>query len=142
MPSPPALPLSRLLGCAADALQAVRAGESLNAALARTPPPARPGTQALAFHALRHLGSAQAVRRGLVRKAPPPATDALLLVALALLAHEGAGYAEHTLVDQAVHAGRQRRLGSAGFVNAVLRRFVRERAAVLAAAGRDPVSVY
>ena len=40
------LPLAQLLGHAADAVQAVRAGESLTSALARTPAAARPGTQA------------------------------------------------------------------------------------------------
>ena len=82
---PAALPLARLLGHAADALQAVRGGESLTAALARTPAEARPGVQALAFHALRKLGGALAVRALLVPKTPPPAVDALLLTALALL---------------------------------------------------------
>ena len=50
------LPLATLLNHTADAVQAVRAGQSLNAALARCPGPARPGTQALSFHALRWLG--------------------------------------------------------------------------------------
>jgi 16S rRNA (cytosine967-C5)-methyltransferase len=59
---PASLPLARLLGHAADTLQAVRAGASLTAALVRTPDAARPGTQALAFHALRWLGGAIAVR--------------------------------------------------------------------------------
>ena len=65
-----ALPLARLLGHAADAVAAVRAGRSLNDALARCPPTARPGTQALAFHALRWLGAAEVVR------APARAEDA------------------------------------------------------------------
>ena len=131
------LPLARLLGHAADALQAVRAGRSLDVALAACPPDARPGTQALAFHVLRWLGSAQAVRKQLAPKTPPPAIDALLTCALALLWPPGTPpYADHTLVDQTVRAARTRgakgRDGSA-FVNAVLRRFVRERDALVAA---------
>ena len=48
-------------------------------------------------------------------------------------------YAEHTLVDQAVAAARAaRRRRGAGFVNAVLRRFVREREALVAAVARRP----
>ena len=142
--SPPAvasLPLARLLNHTADAVQAVRAGQSLNVALANCPAAARPGTQALSFHALRWLGAAQALRTQLAPKAPPPAVDALLLTALALLwPQAGAPYADHTLVDQAVDAARQRARPSAAFVNAVLRRFLRERDALVATALRDPVA--
>jgi len=135
--APAALPLAQLLTHAAAAVQAVRAGQSLTEALERCPAPARPGAQALSFHALRWLGGAQAVRAKLVPKAPPPAVDALLLTALALLwPGSGTPYAEHTLVDQAVVAAKQR----GGFVNAVLRRFLREREALLAALQDDPVA--
>ena len=144
-PAPPAsahaLPLAELLNHTADALQAVRAGQSLNVALANCPDSARPGTQALSFHALRWLGAAQALRTLLAAKSPPPKVDALLLAALALLwPQAGALYAEHTLVDQAVEAARQRTKQSAAFVNAVLRRFLREREALVAAALRDPLA--
>ena len=140
---PPSLPLARLLNHAADAVQAVRAGRSLNAALAACPAAARPGAQALSFHALRWLGAAQALRAQLAPKAPAPAVDALLLTALALLwpAAESR-HTEHTLVDQAVDAARLRAKPSAAFVNAVLRRFLRERDALVEAALRDPVARY
>ena len=145
------MPLAQLLNHTADAVQAVRAGQSLNVALTHCPAAARPGTQALSFHALRWLGSAQALRTLLAPKAPPPAVDALLLTALALLwppasasAHGSEParlpYAEHTLVDQAVDAARQRAKASAAFVNAVLRRFLRERDALVADALRDPLA--
>jgi 16S rRNA (cytosine967-C5)-methyltransferase len=147
------LPLARLLAHAADAVQAVRAGQSLNDALARCPAEARPGTQALSFHVLRWLGSALAARHLLATKPPPPAVDALVLSALALLwrspaairdgtGDENPGYAEHTVVDQAVTAARKRHAPSASFVNAVLRRFLRERQAIVEAAERDPVAVH
>ncbi len=136
----PSLPLARLLGHTADAVQAVRSGQSLNDALARCPADARPGTQALSFHALRWLGSAQAARALLAPKAPPLAVDALLLAAIALLwPADTPAYTDHTLVDQAVTAARLRSKASAPFVNAVLRRFLRERTAIVAAAQRDPV---
>ncbi|MBS0447796.1 MAG: 16S rRNA (cytosine(967)-C(5))-methyltransferase RsmB [Proteobacteria bacterium] len=135
------MPLARLIDHAADAVAAVRAGASLNDALARCPELARPGTQALSFHALRWLGTAEAVRRRLAPKAPAPALDALLLTALALLWPEDAPpYAAHTLVDQAVAAARRRAPRSAGFVNAVLRRCLRERAALAEALAPDPVA--
>jgi 16S rRNA (cytosine967-C5)-methyltransferase len=136
-----ALPLARLLGHTADAVQAVRAGRSLNEALARCPAEARPGTQALSFHVLRWLGSAQAVRALLAPKQPPPAVDALLLTALALAWPASLPpYAEHTLVDQAVGAVRKRVPASAAFVNAVLRRFLRERETLVEQALREALA--
>ena len=139
-PTSVSLPLATLLGHAADAVAAVRAGESLNTALERCPAKARPGTQALAFHALRWLGSAEALRRRLATRPPPSRTDALLLVALALLWPDGEPpYAEHVLVDQAVAATRGRDKGAAAFVNAVLRRFLREREALVEAVVAEPV---
>ncbi|HMQ73296.1 MAG TPA: hypothetical protein PKD25_12305, partial [Rubrivivax sp.] len=47
-PATSSLPLAQLLGHAADALQAVRAGRSLGDALVRTAPDARAGALALA----------------------------------------------------------------------------------------------
>ncbi len=151
MPQPPSfaaspsaqVPLARLLDHAADALQQVRNGRSLDDALARTPADARPGVQALAFHALRWLGGAEQVRHQIAPKTPPPAVDALLLLAISQLwPAPTRPYADHTLVDQAVACARHRTPAAAGFVNAVLRRFVRERDALVAAAVRDPVAAY
>jgi 16S rRNA (cytosine967-C5)-methyltransferase len=137
----PALPLAQLLSHTADAVAAVRAGRSLNDALAACPAPARPGTQALAFQTLRQLGRAMALRQQLANKPPAPWLDALLLTALALIWDEAqAPYAPHTLVDQAVDAAKRRSRGQSGFVNAVLRRFLRERDALVAATGSDPVA--
>ncbi len=139
--SPPggAAALASLLVLTADAVGAVRSGRSLTDALARCPVDLRPGVQSLSFHVLRRLGQAIAAREMLVPKAPPKPVDALLLSALALLwPDEQAPYADHTLVDQAVTAARQRQASSASFVNAVLRRFLRERAAVLETVQRIP----
>ena len=138
------LPLATLLAHTADAVAAVRAGRSLTEALEATPAPARPGTQALAFQALRRLGHAQALRRALVPKAPPAWVDALLLTALALSSPDAEGgatpYPPHTLVSQAVEAAKRRTKGHAGLVNAVLRRLLRERDALEAAAADDVVA--
>ena len=90
-------------------MQAVRGGRSLTDVLAACPAPLRPGTQALSFLVLRRLGAAQAVRAILAPRTPPPAVEALLLSALALLWPDDAPpYADHTLVDQAVTAARRR----------------------------------
>ncbi|MCW5635237.1 MAG: 16S rRNA (cytosine(967)-C(5))-methyltransferase RsmB [Rubrivivax sp.] len=138
--------LARLLDHAADAVAAVRGGRSLADLLPRVPEAMRPGVQALAFHALRRLGGAQEVRARLAPRTPPPAVEALLLTALALLWPEEDGepppYADHTLVDQAVAAARQRTPAAAAFVNAVLRRFLRERAECVQAASRSPLGAF
>jgi 16S rRNA (cytosine967-C5)-methyltransferase len=142
----PAPALHRLLDHAADAVEAVRGGRSLTDVLARVPAEMRPGTQALSFHTLRWLGSATEARALLAPKTPPPAVDALLVTALALLwpgeTDERAPYPDHTLVDQAVTAARQRTPAAAGFINAVLRRFLRERPSVMAGVGHAPVGAY
>lgn len=133
-PGRSALPLDQLLGHTATVVAAVQAGRSLTDLLAALPPSARPGTQALAFHVMRWLGAATAARKVLAARQPPPAVDALLLTALALLWPRGTPpYAEHTLVDQAVACARRRTPANAGFVNAVLRRFLRERAQLVPA---------
>ncbi|KQY90496.1 16S rRNA (cytosine(967)-C(5))-methyltransferase RsmB [Pelomonas sp. Root1444] len=136
-------PLHRLLSQAADAVQGVREGRSLTDLLTRVPADLRPGTQALAFMALRRLGGAEAARKQLAPKAPPPRVDALLLTALALLWPDPEpAYADHTLVDQAVHAAKLRAPASAAFINAVLRRFLRERDTLVAAAERSPEGAF
>jgi 16S rRNA (cytosine967-C5)-methyltransferase len=130
------------MASAADLVQGVLAGRSLTDLLAAVPPAARPGAQALAFEALRRLGCTRLVLRALAPKPPDAAMSSLLLVALALLLPalaEGAPvYAQHTVVDQAVAAARERAPRAAGFVNAVLRRFLRERSDLVIAARREP----
>ncbi|MEF7615052.1 16S rRNA (cytosine(967)-C(5))-methyltransferase RsmB [Aquincola sp. MAHUQ-54] len=141
--TPHALPLSRLLDHTADAVLAVRSGQSLTDVLARVPADARAGTQALSFHVLRWLGGATRVREAVAPKAPPPKVDALLTTALALLwPTDAPPYNDHTLVDQAVAAAHHRTPAAAGFINAVLRRFIRERAALVSAAAHDPVGAF
>jgi 16S rRNA (cytosine967-C5)-methyltransferase len=140
-------PLARLLEHTASAVQAVRGGKSLTDVLSRIAPDLRPGVQALSFHTLRWLGSATELRARLAPKTPPPDVDALVVTALALLwpglsPAEPLPYAEHTLVDQAVTAARQRLPAAAAFINAVLRRFLRERDTLVAAVRHAPVGAY
>lgn len=131
--------LARQLAATASAVAAVTAGRSLTEALGHVPHALRPGVQALSFHALRHWGEAQALVSRLVERPPAPPVAALLGVALTLLSerHDGAPtYAPHTVVDQAVEAvpllGARagRSAGNAGFVNACLRRYLREQGAL------------
>lgn len=121
----------------------MRGGESATPALAGVEPALRPGVQALVFQALRNLGRAEALRRLLAKRPPPPQVDALLCTALALSWNEGAApYEVFTLVDQAVEAAKRdpAARAQANFINACLRRFLREREALVAASSRDPVA--
>ena len=135
IPAHHAPPLWQLLQACAQAVQSVRAGRSLTAQLEAVPAALRPGTQALSFQALRQLGRATALRAQLAKKPPPAAADALLCTVLALAWDEAsAPYPVHTLVNQAVEAARRQRQtqGQAPFINACLRRFLREREALVA----------
>jgi 16S rRNA (cytosine967-C5)-methyltransferase len=139
----PPVPLWRQLQAAASVLAAVRRGESATPALARVASELRPAAQALSFHVLRNLGRAEALRKQLAKRPPPPAADALLCTALALAwQEEGAPYPAFTLVDQAVEAAKRAPETKAqqAFINACLRRFLRERDVLVAATDRDPVA--
>ena len=129
------IPLWKQLTAVAQALYSIRAGQSGTTALAEVPSALRPGVQALLFQVLRQLGRAQALRQQLAPKAPAAKLDALLCTALALAWDEAqAPYAPFTLVNQAVEAANRGPLKrQAGFVNACLRRFLREREALVAA---------
>ena len=128
-------PLWRLLQAAAEVVAAVRDGQSATAALEQVEAALRPGTQALAFQALRRLGRAEALRRLLARRAAAAGSDALLCTALALCWREAeAPYEVFTLVDQAVEAAKRTAGARAGQLRqCVLRRFLRERDALVAA---------
>jgi 16S rRNA (cytosine967-C5)-methyltransferase len=140
MTSPLAPPLWQLLDATARILLAVRRGQSTTSALESVALNLRPGTQALAFQVLRNLGRANCLRQMLARRAPPPAVDALLCTALALAWSEAdAPYDGFTLVNQAVEAAKRHPAtrAQANFVNACLRRFLRERDPLVTATDVD-----
>ena len=133
----------------ARCVRAVEQGHSLSDVLPQVAKDLRPGVQALTFHVLRHLGTAHALVQQLVERKPDPAVSALLCTALSLTleddeagASSGLHYAAHTVVNQAVDAARQDRgtARQAAFINACLRRFLRERPVLLEAALRQPVA--
>ena len=126
----------------AQAIAQMLAGRSLTAWLPTVAPRLRPGVQALSFHVVRHLGRAQALRRLLANRQPPKPVDALLCSALALLDGQPPMYPDFTVVDQAVQAARHnpRTRAAAGLLNACLRRYLRERAALEAALQDDPLA--
>lgn len=144
--------LWRQLRAAAFVLQGVRAGQSWTSLQYEIEPALRPGVQAIAYAALRRLGLAIELREQLATKAPAPFVDALLCTTLALLSaqdeperasQEAVRYDAHTLVSQAVQACKspdasKSQQAASGFVNACLRRFLRERESLLARAMRQP----
>ena len=141
----PGPPLWQLLQVVAQSLQAVRQGQSTSRLLPQVQAPWRAAVQSLLFRVLRQLGVAQALRSRLAPRAPAPAVDALLCTALALCWDETeAPYDVHTLVNQAVEATKRARRtqGQAAFVNACLRRFLREREALLADVRADPEAAW
>ena len=137
---PTSVPLWQQLQAVAQALAQVRRGVSGTAALEAVPSALRPGVQALLFQALRQLGRAQALRAQLASRTPAPLPDALLCTALALAWDpDNAPYEPHTLVNQAVEAAKKTRSlqMQANFLNACLRRFLRERDALVKATDND-----
>src|SRR3954468_1446721 len=136
-------PLWQQLQAAASVLAAVRRGESATPAVAAIAADLRPAAQALSFQVLRQLGRAEALRRRLAKRAPPPAADALLCTALALAwREEDAPYPAFTLVDQTVEAAKRspQTRAQQSFINACLRRFLRERDELVALTDTEPVA--
>jgi 16S rRNA (cytosine967-C5)-methyltransferase len=140
---PNQIPLWRQLQSTASVLQAVRLGESGTSALKQVETVLRPGVQALSFHVWRWLGTAEIIKNHLAKRAPPQDADALLCVALAILCGESASlhYEPFTLVDQAVEAAKRNpdTKASSNFINACLRRYLREKDALTLKALTHPV---
>jgi 16S rRNA (cytosine967-C5)-methyltransferase len=127
-------PLWQLLQATAQVAQTVHGGRSMTAAIEAVPKDIRPAVQALSFQAMRWWGRAVVIRKELARKSPPAQADALLCTALALSWQDDmAPYPVHTLVNQAVEAARRHKdmRAQAPFINACLRRFLRERESLL-----------
>ncbi len=144
-PHSTSVPLWQQLQAVAQALAQVRRGVSGTAAIDALPSLLRPGVQALLFQVLRQLGRAQALRAQLARRTPAPLPDALLCTALALAWDPAlAPYEPHTLVNQAVEAAKKSRnlQGQANFLNACLRRFLRERDDLVAATDNDAQALW
>lgn len=143
-----------LLG-AAQAVAGVRNGAALPEALAdvfaktSASPQARGAIQDIAYTTLRRLGRAEALIRLLVPKRPAAPVESLLCCALALVSDEeetsGAPrYAEFTVVDQAVEAAaaHPETAAAKNMINAVLRRFLREREALMQQTNGNPTAVW
>jgi 16S rRNA (cytosine967-C5)-methyltransferase len=161
-PTPNQVPLWRQLQGAADLLLAIKDGRSMTAALLDVDAQLRPGVQSLAFHTLRWLGRAEALRQQLAQRPPPPEADALLCVVIACMLPispnqapdraasnpdtpaAGPTYTPYTLVDQAVEAAKRSEATrhQASFINGCLRRLLREQASLLATTDKSPQAVW
>ena len=129
---------------AALAVHAVLDGAALPAALeahvGRDAGPARAFVQELAYGTLRHHGTLDAVVRAMVAR-PIPDRRIAVLVEVALYQLEHTRQPPFAVVDQAVAAAAGfANPGAKALVNALLRRFLRERAEVLARVRADPVA--
>ena len=121
---------------ATRAVAAVQAGRSLDDALPRE---ADGFTRALAYGVLRDLGPLDALLTPLLRQPPPPNILALLLCGIyQLRSMDVAAHAALNETVEAVVALGQPKLR--GLVNAVLRRYQRERAELEAALPQDDVT--
>ena len=146
--------LSFSLHGAASAVAAVGRGTALPQALAQifaqthATPQARGAIQDLSYYCLRHMGRAEALLNAMTTKQTEPAVlHGLLCCALALLsdpdaAKGNARYNAHTLVDQSVTAAASdpAMAHAKGMVNAVLRRFLRERDALMKSAAGTQIA--
>ena len=132
---------------AARAVARVLAGETLPSALAAVAPDGGEGAgrrralvQELAYGTLRHWGKLDALVRLLAAK---PFSDPVLatLVEVALYQLEHTRAPSFAVVDHAVAAaGELTRPAAKALVNALLRRYLREREALTAAVDADPVA--
>ena len=129
---------------AARALEQTLAGvhldQALDASCERLPPASRPAARDIAYGAVRDHGYTRFVAARLNKRPPPAATAALQSIAISQL-RQGRR-APAIVVDQVVRAAREADeaglRAAAGFLNATLRRFTRERADIDAAARGDP----
>jgi 16S rRNA (cytosine967-C5)-methyltransferase len=131
---------------AAQIVARVAAGASLAAEFERraeeNDDPPRAALIDLTHGTLRRYGRVQAIVRQLSRRERGDAVvEALLWCALYAL--ESKRYADYTVVDQAVRAcGALERWGAKGYVNALLRAFLRERGSLEARIQADPEARY
>ncbi len=137
--------LAEVLRHAAAAWQLFRGGRSLDYALgaalaARSD--LRPAVQDALYTAVRRLAASEHIVERLAARAPAPEVAALLAVSLAQL--HGDAHSHYTVVDQAVTAAQQslQTQAAAGFVNALLRNFLRQRESLSAEVQREATLRY
>ena len=140
-------PLAEALAAAAALVARVASGRSLTSELERaaeeSPPASRAALTDLCYGTLRRYGRSQAIVAALSRRAgaADPQVEALLWCAFYAL--ESGRYADYTVVDQAARACvAMQRTGAKGYVNALLRGYLRARPMLEARLAADPVAHY
>jgi 16S rRNA (cytosine967-C5)-methyltransferase len=140
-------PLAEALAAAAERVACVAAGRSLGAGVERQAEPAAPlaraATADLCYGTLRRYGRVQAIVAEFSRRSR--AADALVeaLLWCAIYALDSGRYAEYTVVDQCVRAcALLERARAKPYVNALLRAYLRGRAAFQSRPHPDPVARY
>jgi 16S rRNA (cytosine967-C5)-methyltransferase len=135
--------LAAQLADAARIVARVAAGKSLSEEIGRlSEMDSRSALIDLTHGTLRRYGRVQSIVERLSRRARPDAQlEALLWCALYAL--ESARHAEHTVVDEAVKAcGLIERWPAKGYVNALLRAFLRQQASLEAQLAEEPRAAY
>jgi 16S rRNA (cytosine967-C5)-methyltransferase len=139
---------------AAQAVAYVLEGTALPQALSRVfaqnelNPQARGAIQDIAYRTMRQVGRVDALIKAMTSKLPePPLLYSLLCCALTLLVTENpeeAPYDDFVVVDQAVNAAASstQMVFAKGMVNAVLRRFLREKVQLLALVMKQPAAMW
>ena len=138
----PATSLGYQLSMAAHVVAAVRQGYSMQHALAaiEMDDAARANVQRLSFDTMRHWGCTHFWLTHFISNAPTVWVQALLSVALTQLRQNSAS--EFVLVDQTVIAANNFKPHAKGLVNAILRKYLRERAAWEALVADDLEATY
>ncbi len=134
--------LAAQLAEAARIVARVAAGHSLAEAMDRLRDDSRSALIDLTHGTLRRYGRVQAIVAHLSRRGRPHAlVEALLWTALYAL--ESGRYGEHTVVDEAVKAcGLVEHWPAKGYVNGVLRSFLRQRSTLETQFAADPEAQY
>jgi 16S rRNA (cytosine967-C5)-methyltransferase len=139
---------------AAQAVAYVLEGTALPQALSRVfaqnelNPQARGAIQDIAYRTMRQVGRVDALIKAMTSKLPePPLLYSLLCCSLSLLVTETpeeAPYDDFVVVDQAVNAAASstQMFFAKGMINAVLRRFLREKAQLLALVMKQPAAMW
>jgi len=137
----PSATLARQLADAARVVARVAAGASLADEMARVRE-SRAALIDLTHGTLRRYGRVQAIVGALARRSRPDTlVEALLWCCLYAL--DSARHAEHTVVNEAVKAtGLLEQWNAKGFVNALLRSYLRDREAIEARIAQDPQARY
>ena len=138
-------PLAQVLAQAARVWRAFVHGRSLERALEEVLPAGdrlRPAVQSVSYSAVRRRALSERVIAELAARPPAPQVGALLAVALPQLLDDR--HAAYAVVDQAVTAARAdaETAAAAGFVNAILRNFLRQDDAWLERLQRDDTVKY